>query len=125
MEEEKVAFWLFELLQKKQAEESWHDLCTALLMTQDEYVDTLTTMTRMTTVVTTTTSNDSNSNYNEQLDDLRNQISMTDPNIMGPIDRPFYLGMARTIKYCFEHNELPPNLVRNPINLLAVTNKER
>ncbi|KAG2227606.1 hypothetical protein INT45_002291 [Circinella minor] len=118
MEEEKVAFWLSELLQKKQEEESWRDLCTALLMTHEEYVDTL-------TMTTTMTNDDNNSNYNEQLDEIRNQISMTDPSTMGPIDRPFYLGIARTITYCFEHNKLPPNLVSNPINLLAVTNKER
>ncbi|KAI9245078.1 hypothetical protein BDA99DRAFT_543771 [Phascolomyces articulosus] len=101
MEGDVIASWLFELLQEKQSEETWDDLCTALLKTDEE---------------------DAN---NERINVIRNEITLTDPNIMGPIDRPFYLGMARTIAYCFHNNELPPNLVRNPIHLLVVTNIER
>ncbi|KAI7852781.1 hypothetical protein BDC45DRAFT_512531 [Circinella umbellata] len=93
-------------------EESWRDLRTALLMTHEEYVDTL-------MMATTMANNDNNRNYNEQLDELRDQISITDPNIMGPIDRPFYLGMARTITYCFgitSYHPISLNMMQERLN---------
>ncbi|KAI9484919.1 hypothetical protein BDB00DRAFT_878337 [Zychaea mexicana] len=98
--ETSITSWLLELLQEKQSEELWRDICTALIQPES-------------------------ATYSEDLEALHEQITMANSHKMGHIDRPYYSAMARILTYCFEQGELPANLVQNPVNLLQVTNKER